>query len=69
MASSNSNYLLNKPNIEPMTEHDKLKIAHARLLGEFQGTLEGIVWNDIPEKLKAKLDIKIKELDNTKNPE
>ena len=39
-----------------------LKIKLARTKGEFIGTLQGILWWDIPEELKEKLEDKIKEL-------
>jgi len=38
-----------------MTELDRLKISYARLHGEFVGTLEGILFWDIPEELKERL--------------
>ena len=42
--------------------HLKLKLARTK--GEFIGTLHGILWWDIPEELKQKLENKIKELEN-----
>lgn len=49
-----------------MTELQELKIKHARLLGEFEGTIEGVLSNDIPEALKLKLKEKLKELKQNK---
>lgn len=40
-----------------------LKLKLARTKGEFIGTLQGILWWDIPEELKEKLENKIKELE------
>lgn len=40
-----------------------LKLKLARTKGEFIGTLHGILWWDIPEELKEKLENKIKELE------
>lgn len=48
-----------------MTEEQKLLLKYNRLIGEFQGTLKGILWWDIPEELKAKLELTIKELEET----
>jgi hypothetical protein len=39
------------------------EMKHYRLLGEFIGTLKGICSNEIPEELKEKLRLKIKELE------
>ncbi len=50
-----------------MTPEDKLRIELYKLVGNFVGTLEGICACDIPEDLKKKLQIKIKEL-NEKYP-
>ena len=41
-----------------------LKLKLARIEGEFIGTLKGILWWDIPEELKERLENKIKELEN-----
>ncbi len=38
------------------------QIGHNRLLGEFIGTLEGILYWDIPTPLKLIIEQKIKEL-------
>jgi hypothetical protein len=43
-----------------------VKIKYATILGEFKGTLEGILWWDIPNELKERLKLKIKQLDETK---
>ena len=45
-----------------MNEELHLKLKLARIKGEFIGTLEGILWWDIPEELREKLENKIKEL-------
>ena len=47
-----------------MEEQDKLKIKLARVQGEYIGTLKGILWWDIPNKLKEKLEKLIVELEN-----
>lgn len=47
-------------------EQSTKKISYSRLLGEYIGTLKGIIHNDIPEDLKKKLETKIKELENDK---
>ena len=45
-----------------MTTHQKLFIAHARLIGEFTGTLEGLLHHNITEDVKDRMRAKIKEL-------
>jgi hypothetical protein len=45
-----------------MSEELKLKLELARMKGEFKGTLQAILWWEIPEELKEKLENKIKEL-------
>jgi len=45
-----------------MTPHQKLFIAHARLIGEFTGTLEGLLWHNITEDVKEIMRAKIEEL-------
>ena len=50
-----------------MSKEDKLKIEIARLKGDFIGTLKGIIWWDIPNELKDKLDKKIVELEENKD--
>ena len=40
----------------------KKDIEYSRLLGEFTGTLEAILFWNIPVKLQRKLESKIKEL-------
>ncbi len=40
----------------------KLLIKYNTLLGNFTGTLEGILHWDIPKELKTKLELKIKQL-------
>lgn len=45
-----------------MTSHQKLFIAHARLIGEFEGTLEGLLHHNITEDVKERMRAKIKEL-------
>ena len=47
-----------------MGEEDKLKVQIARLEGEYIGTLKGIIWWDIPNELKEKLELLIAELEN-----
>jgi hypothetical protein len=46
-------------------EREKIEyiISRAKILGEFYGTLKGILMNEIPEDLKAKLKDKISELE------
>ena len=46
-----------------MTEHQKLVLAHARLLEEFQGTLKAVTHWDVPDELKERMYDKIKELE------
>jgi hypothetical protein len=41
----------------------ELESANQLIIGEFTGSLKGIVAWDIPKELKDKLDIKIKELE------
>lgn len=48
-----------------MTEEQKLLLKYNRLIGEFQGTLKGVLWWDIPEELKDKLESKINQLEET----
>ena len=48
-------------------EELKLQLKLARTKGEFIGTLQGILWWDIPEELKEKLENKIKELENERD--
>lgn len=43
-------------------EHVKLLLDYSKMLGEFTGTLQGIVWWDIPKELEEKLKKQIKEL-------
>ena len=52
-----------------MEEQDKLKIKLARVQGEYIGTLKGILWWDIPNKLKEKLEKLIVELENQNKDE
>ena len=48
-----------------MNKEYKLKLAMARLKGEFLGTLKAITWCwDIPDELKEKLEEKIVKLEN-----
>ena len=49
-----------------MKTEDRLRIQANRILGEYTGTLQGILHWEIPEELKIKLEEKIKELKNTK---
>jgi hypothetical protein len=46
-----------------MSEELYLYLKLARTKGEFIGTLQAILWWDIPEELKEKLESKIKELE------
>lgn len=46
-----------------MTSHQKLLISYERLQGEYAGTLKAILWWDIPEELKVRLQKRIKELE------
>jgi hypothetical protein len=50
-----------------MTQEDRIKIKLARLQGEFVGTLKGILWWDIPNELKVKIERRINELVNNTN--
>jgi hypothetical protein len=50
-----------------MTQEDRVKIKLARLQGEFVGTLKGILWWDIPNELKVKIERRINELVNNTN--
>ena len=50
-----------------MTSEDKLRIEFSKLIGDFLGTLEGITHWEIPDKLKIKIEEKIKSL-NDKYP-
>ena len=52
-----------------MLEEDKLKIKLARVQGEYIGTLKGILWWDIPNKLKEKLEQSIVNLENQNKDE
>ena len=45
-----------------MTEHEKLKLEHAKLQGEFIGFLMGLSWWELPEELVVKIKEKRKEL-------
>lgn len=45
-----------------MTEHERLKLEHAKLQGEFIGFLMGLSWWDLPEELVVKIKEKRKEL-------
>lgn len=47
-----------------MTPYQTLLIKHNRLLGEFIGTLEGLVANDIDRHLKLILQAKLVDLRN-----
>jgi hypothetical protein len=47
-----------------MSEEELLKIKLARVQGEYIGTLKGIIWWDIPNELKEKLELLIAELEN-----
>ena len=47
-----------------MSEENKLRIELARVQGEYTGTLKGILWWDIPNKLKEKLEKLIVDLEN-----
>ena len=49
-----------------MTKLEDLTIKHARLQGEYIGTLKGILWWDIPEDLKKKIKENIKKLESDK---
>ena len=46
-----------------MTPHMKLYLAHARLLGEYTGTLKGLLWHNITDDVKIKLRARINELE------
>lgn len=46
-----------------MDEIDKLKVELAWIKGQYIGTLKGILWWDIPSKLKENLKKQIKELE------
>jgi len=47
-----------------MTPYQTLLIQHNRLLGEFIGTLEGLIVNDIDKQLKLILEAKLAYLRN-----
>ena len=47
----------------PNKEESKQKISYDRLLGMYIGTVKGIISNDIPEDLKSKLQVTLKELE------
>ncbi len=49
-----------------MDEIDKLKVELAWIKGQYIGTLKGILWWDIPSKLKENLKKQIKELEEEK---
>lgn len=42
-------------------------ISYGRLLGEFMGTLEGILFWDIPDELKIRLEERINKLESLSN--
>lgn len=42
----------------------RLNLELARLRGEFSGFCKGILWWDIPEELKVKINEQIKRLEN-----
>ena len=46
-----------------MTEIDRLKIEYSKLLGEYTGTLKGILYEDISPELKEKLKKNISKLE------
>ena len=50
-----------------MTDYEKLLIKHSRTVGEFKGTLEGILWWDIPSELKERITVKIQSLEVESN--
>jgi len=52
-----------------MSEETKLKIEIARLQGEYTGTLKGILFWDIPSKLKERLEKLIIKLENQNKDE
>jgi len=45
-----------------MNEHDRLKIEHAKLQGDYIGFLIGLSWWKLPEELVVKIKEKRKEL-------
>ena len=47
-----------------MKDKLQLQIEYSKLLGEFTGTLKGILWYDIDDKLRILLEDKIKELES-----
>jgi len=51
-----------------MTPEQKLLLQAHRLLGEYIGTLEGVLLWDIPEKLKDKLRTRLTELQKVELP-
>lgn len=52
-----------------MTDQElKQEIKHQRLIGEFTGTLQGILWWDIPQQLREKLKQKIAALEKQDQP-
>lgn len=49
--------------INIMTDYDKLRLEYARLIGESIGGLKAFLWWDIPEKLREKINNRLKELE------
>ncbi len=45
-----------------MTESTKVRIEYSRLLGEYIGTVSGVMMNDILEDLKERLGIVLERL-------
>lgn len=39
-----------------MNEYDKLRIRYARLIGKFQGVLNGLEWWELPDDLKDRIN-------------
>ena len=47
-----------------LTDYDKLRIEHARLEGAFKGFCEGLLFWELPEKLKPLIQAKLNELES-----
>lgn len=50
-----------------MTQENQTKIKLAKLQGEFEGTLKGILCWDIPNELKSKIQEQINKLESNTN--
>jgi hypothetical protein len=48
-----------------LTPYEKLRLAYAKLLGEYTGVLQGFLWYDLPTEVRTKIEKKIEELKAT----